>query len=325
MSKVLILGGSGFIGSALAEALVKRGDFVTVPTRDRERAKHLLLLPTCEVITADVRDRAALEALVARHDVVINLVGILSGDFDAVHVAFPRAVAEACTATANKQGNKRLIHMSALNADANSPSAYLRSRGLGEAAVWQVAQSTGLAVTMFRPSVVFGEGDNFLNMLARLIRTFPVIPLGSPNAQFQVVWVEDVARAIDCAFDKPETEGQVYALVGPKVYTLRQLVEFVMDVLGMPRPILPLPDALARIQALCFEFPPGKWLGALLGVAMTRDNVLSMQIPSVSTTPFPAIFGHAAAMEAVVGDYLKRRSGRAQYAQFRQRGDAKQR
>lgn len=306
LKKILLIGGSGFIGGALAEALAKRGYFVTVPTRQRERARHLLPLPTVEVIAADVFDRATLDALVRRHDVVINLLGILHGDFEKAHVAFPRMVAESCV----QGGVKRLLHMSALNADPNGASQYLRSRGRGEAAVWAVANSADLAVTMFRPSVVFGEGDRFLNMFASLAKKFPLIPLGSPDARFQVVWVGDVARAIVTAIDLPETFGKTYPLAGPAVYTLHELLAFVIAITGARCKIISLGTGLSTLQAAVFEHLPGKLI--------TRDNLASMSLPNTSAEAFPAIFGEAHAMESVVPGYMHGSAGRACYARLRQ-------
>ncbi len=306
--KILILGGAGFIGAALAESLTKRGHFVTIPTRQRERAKHLLLLPTCDVVEANVRDRVTLDALIAAHDVVVNLIGILHGDFEAVHVAFPTLVAETC-ARHNAGKQKRLIHMSAINADASGASEYLRSRGRGEDAVKKIASLTGLAVTMFRPSVVFGEGDNFLNMFAKLVATFPFMPLGSPEAKFQVVWVEDVARAITIAIETPDTIGNTYPLVGPDVYTLRELIEFVIKLTGANCTVIGLGSTLTNLQASVFGLLPGKLI--------TRDNVASMTLPNISSAPFPAIFGVPAAMPAIVRAYLKTTTGRGRYQRLR--------
>ncbi len=311
MRNVLLLGGSGFIGSAVAEMLTKRGDFVTVPTRDRERARQLLLLPTCDVVSANIHDPATLDRLVRTHDVVINLIGTLHGDFEQVHVVLAAEVAEACA----KHHVARLIQMSALGADVNAPSQYLQSRARGESRVRDVADRTGLAVTLFRPSVVYGEHDRFLNMFANLVKWFPLIPLGSPGATFQVVWVEDVARAMVLAVDLPETIGKTYALVGPKVYTLRQLIEFVIAQSGKRRVVLGLGPTLSRWQATLFEFLPGKIL--------TRDNVLSMQVPNTSSESYPVVFGHAAQMEDIVGDYLHQAAcGRARYQRLRERAAA---
>jgi uncharacterized protein YbjT (DUF2867 family) len=310
IKKVLLLGGSGFIGASIADQLSSRGFFVTVPTRLRERAKHLLILPTIDIVEADVHNPESLLALVREHDAVINLIGILHGDFEREHAEFPKRVAEACT-TANVP---RLIHMSALNADINGPSKYLQSRGRGEANVLAVAKAhPALKVTMFRPSVVFGEHDKFLNMFVGLVKKFPFIPLGSAEAKFQPVWVEDVARAIVQSINQGETFGKTYPLVGPKVYTLRQLIEFVIAVTGKQRVVMGLGSALSMLQATVFEFLPGKLI--------TRDNVRSMSLPNVSATPFPAIFGTASELEAVVSTYMRDQNsagtGRAKYQNLR--------
>lgn len=308
INKVLLLGGSGFVGTSVAEQLAARGIFVTVPTRRLNRANHLLLLPTVDVVEADIFNAAELDALVREHDAVINLVGILHGDFERTHVAFPKLVAESCA----KAGVARLIHMSALNADVNGPSEYLRSRGRGEAAVWAVGKANpALNVTMFRPSVVFGERDQFINLFASLTKFFWVIPLGSAAAKFQPVWVEDVARAIATSLDMIETKNQTYPLAGPQVYTLRQLVDFVVTVTARRRLVVGLGPALSMLQARVFGMLPGKLI--------TPDNVHSMSVPSISGEPFPAIFGRAAAIEGVVPAYLGRETagGRTRYQQFR--------
>lgn len=306
---VLLLGGTGFIGYAVAEQLSRRGFDVTVPTRHVARARHLLVLPTVEIVEADVHDRATLDACVRSQNAVINLIGILHGDFERAHVALPKAVAESCV----REHVQHLVHMSALNADVDGPSEYLRSRGRGEAAVHDVArQHPQLAVTMFRPSVVFGEGDRFLNMFANLTKLSPFIPLGSPEATFQPAWVEDVARAIAMSLALRETHGHTYPLVGPSVYTLRQLLLFVMELTGKHRPIIGLGATLSAIQAAVFGMLPGKLI--------TLDNVRSMQIPNTSTELFPAIFGAAHAMEAIVPAYMGRVNeypGRPRYDRFR--------
>ena len=307
INKILLLGGSGFIGASVAEQLSKQDIFVTVPTRRNERCKHLFLLPMVDVVEADIFDGAQLEELVRRHEVVINLTGILHGDFERMHVTLPRLVAEACA----KTGVTRFINMSALNADVEGPSDYLRSRGRGEVAVWKVCkENPSLNVTMFRPSVVFGRHDKFLNMFAGLVKIFPLIPLGSPNAKFQPVWVEDVARAIVTSIAVTETKGKIYPLVGPRVYTLRELLDFVVTVTSKRRLIVGLGPGLSKLQASVFGMLPGKLI--------TPDNVRSMSVASISDVPFPAIFGRAAAMEDVVTAYLGGdKGGRARYQQFR--------
>ncbi len=310
LNKVLLLGGSGFIGASVAEQLSAREIFVTVPTRRRERGKHLFPLPTVDVVEADIFNAAELTALVGHHDAVINLTGILHGDFERVHVRLPQMVADACVET----GVTRLIHMSALNADVNGPSDYLRSRGRGEAAVWAVSKANpSLGITMFRPSVVFGENDKFLNLFASIIKIFPVIPLGTPDAKFQPVWVEDVARAIVMSINQFETIGQTYTLVGPKVYSMRGLWQFVATATSRRRVIIGLSHALSMLQATVVGMLPGRLK------LLTTDNVRSMKMPSTSDQPFPAMFGSPALMESVVPAYLNVNDGggRARYQHFR--------
>src|SRR5438045_529165 len=218
LERVLVLGGSGFIGRHFVAQLAKRGIEVTVPSRRRERAKHLILLPTVDVVQADVTDPAVLERLARNQDVVVNLVGILHGDFDRFHVELPGAIVGACRAA----GVKRLLHMSALGADVNGPSAYQRSKGAGEQVV---LQARDLDVTVFRPSVVFGPEDQFLNRFAAMARFLPVLAVPCPKARFQPVHVGDGARVILSAIEDAESHGKRYELGGPREYTLKELVE----------------------------------------------------------------------------------------------------
>src|SRR5262245_36294534 len=229
---VTIVGGSGFLGGHLARILAERGAVVTVPSRYRERAKReLIILPSVDVVEANVHADADLERVIAGADAVVNLVGILHetrrDEFARVHVDLPRRIAQTC----KRLGVGRLVHVSALGADAQGPSRYLRTKAEGEAAL-RSAAADGVALTVFRPSVIFGLGDSFLSMFARLLALFPVVPLGSPGARFQPVWVEDVARAMGQALDERDTFGQSYELCGPKVYTLRELVALTGEVTG---------------------------------------------------------------------------------------------
>ena len=252
INKVLLIGGTGFLGASVAERLVANGVAVTVPTRRTLRAKHLWVLPTLQAVEADIHHPDRLAELICGQDAVINLAGVLhdsNGDFERVHVALPKMIADACVAT----GASRLIQMSALNASMDGPSAYLQSRYRGESAVLEVARKhPSLNVTVFRPSIIFGERDRFLNMLATLARFSPFVPLGSPDARFQPVWVEDVARAVVQSLSMPETFGHTYALAGPHEFTLRALLEFAMTTSGHRRPILPLGPALSMVLAAVF-------------------------------------------------------------------------
>ncbi|MHB1428023.1 MAG: complex I NDUFA9 subunit family protein [Rhodocyclaceae bacterium] len=293
MKSALLIGGTGFLGSAIARRLACRpasADFrLTLPTRRRERAKHLTTLPTASVVEANVHDEAVLAELMTGQDLVISLVGILKGDFQRAHVELPGKIARAAAAA----GIPRLIHISALAAAADAPSKYLRSKAAGETAV----KAAYPAATIFQPSVIFGRGDSFLTLFAGLLAVAPVVPLACPGARFQPVWVEDVATAVVACLDHPESQGQTYPLCGPREYTLRELVAYTGQLSGHPRPIIGLPLALSYLQALMMEFVPGG--------PMTRDNLRSMQVPNVCPAGCTLPFGLAATpLEAVAPGYL---------------------
>ena len=302
---ILVLGGGGFVGRHLVAALAAQGARVTVPSRRRERAKHLLLLPTVDVVECDVNRREALSALVAGRDAVVNLVGILHGpDFARAHVELPQAVVAAC----REHGVRRVLHMSALGASLQAPSEYLRSKGAGEQAM---IAADDLDVTLFRPSVIFGPEDAFLNLFAMLAKLMPVLLLACPQARFQPVYVRDVARVMVEALAESKSFGQAYDLCGPKVYSLRELVETVCRLTGRRRLVLGLPDGLAYLQALLLELAPGEPL-------MTRDNLRSMQVPSVCDCSLP--FGlEPQALEALAPGWLASSGPRQRYPVFRWR------
>ena len=306
VGKILVLGGSGFVGRHLVGRLVSDGWRVVVPTRARERAKHLILLPTVDVVEADVHDVRTLTQLAAAADAAINLVGILNetrgADFERVHIELPRKLVTACASARVS----RLLHMSALNAAPGGPSKYLRSKGDGEAVVAQ----SGLAWTIFRPSVIFGREDAFLNLFARIERWLPVVALAGATTRFQPVYVGDVANAFARALSDDRTRRQRYALCGPKVYTLRQLVDYAGELTGYRRPIVPLGATLGALQAGLLELLPGK--------LMSRDNLASMRQDSVCGGAFPSLFGGPpTGLEAVAPTYLTRSARRGRYVGLR--------
>jgi len=308
---VCVIGGSGFLGRHVVHRLAADQIFVRVPTRRRERAKQLILLPTVDVVTADVHDPRVLERLVGSVDAVINLVGILHAargeTFERNHVELPRRIVAACRAT----GVKRLIHVSALKAALDAPSAYLRSKAEGEGQI-RAAQAIGIETTILRPSVIFGRDDSFLNLFARLARLLPIIALASPNARFQPIFVEDVARAMTQCLTNPHAFGHTYDLCGPSVYTLRQLVEYVCRTLGVRRPLIGLNESLSLLQAGLLERLPGQ--------VMTRDNVYSMRVDNVCGCAFPELFGFSPTpLEAVVPEYLVGVTPRTRYHSLRYR------
>ena len=309
--RVVIVGGSGFIGSAIANRLCEAGVKVLIPTRRRSRAGHVLLLPNADVVETDVHDPAALARLFEDADAVINTVGVLHSrpgtpfgpDFARAHVELPQKIVTACRTA----GVARLVHISALGADANGPSEYQRSKAAGEHAI--EAAGPDIAWTILRPSVVFGRGDSFLNLFADLARMFPVLPLTGASCRFQPVYVEDVAEAVYQSLTRPDAAGQTFELAGPTVYTLRQLVEYVSALIGKPRPVLGLPEGIGMVQARLMEFAPQP--------LMSRDNVRSMRVDNVASGE-PQPFGLTpTALEAVAPGWLGTAGPRAFYYPFR--------
>ena len=309
---ILVLGGTGFVGRTLCERLVERNGGgsgrITVPTRQIAHGQKVRALPTVELVQANLHDDTTLARLVAGHDAVINLVAILHGSpeaFAQVHVGLPRRLVAACTGA----GVKRVIHVSALGVGPNGPSHYLRSKAAGEAAL----SDSELRLSFLRPSVIFGAEDRFMNLFATLQAVAPVVPLAGSGARLQPVWVEDVASAIVRCLDDEASVGRAYECAGPREYTLSELVHLAGRWSGHERPQLPLPDALARAQALLFEMLPGEPL-------ISRDNLDSMKRPNVATPGAPGLADlgiTARALEAVAPLYLSADAGRARYNRHR--------
>jgi uncharacterized protein YbjT (DUF2867 family) len=295
MKKILILGGTGFVGRHLCEKLAA-GDYrTTVLTRRRVNAKHLQMLPMVDVIEGSAHEAATLTPLLAEHDAVVNLIAILHGDqaaFDAAHVQLPDTLVKACDAA----GQRRIVHVSSLGADSNAPSMYQRSKARGEAVLFGAT----LDISVLRPSVIFGAEDKFLNTFASLQKLLPVIPLAGSTAKFQPVWVEDVATALVKCIQDTSTIGQTFEACGPGVFTLKQLVQLAGQYSGHEKPVIGLPDSLARLQARLMELAPGEPI-------MSRDNLDAMKVDNISGGKLPGLQAlgiTASALSAVVPYYL---------------------
>lgn len=303
MRQVLILGGTGFVGRALCEQWSRERPALRlrVPTRRATHAQTVRFLPAVDVLPADVHDDATLARLVDGCDAVVNLVAMLHGDeavFERAHVQLPRRLAAACRTA----GVTRLVHVSALGIGPDAPSRYLRSKAAGEAAVGE----GGVPYAILRPSVIFGAHDRFLNLFAALQARLPILPLAGATARFQPVWVADVARAITVLAAR-ETVPPVVEAAGPAVSTLADLARLAGRLCGHPRPIWPLPDTLARLQAALLALLPGEPL-------LSADNLDSMRVPNVASGTLPGLAALGitpASVEAVAPTYLAPRRGRA--------------
>jgi NADH dehydrogenase len=279
-----------------------------VLTRDAARARALTVLPTVELMQGDPADEATLGAAFEGMDAAVNLVGILhekrGQSFSAVHAELPHTVGHA----ARVAGIQHVVHVSALGASDKAPSNYLRSKAAGEAALRMGAGA--VPWTILRPSVIFGEGDHFLNLFAALVKAFPVIPLAGAEARFQPVWVEDVARCCVAALGDARSFGRACELCGPRAYTLEELVHLIAGMLGLRRTVVRLPHALGEMQAFMLEHLPGK--------LMTRDNLRSMSVPNVCTGKRPPICAfEPSAIEAVLPQYLGAAASGTRYARYR--------
>lgn len=301
--RILVIGGTGFIGRHLIARLSGDLHQIIVPTRLLARGSELQVFPTTTLIQADIHDDAALDRLVRGCDVVVNLVGILHGnagqpygsDFARAHVHLPQRIAQAC----RRLGVHRLLHVSALGADSKGDSMYQRSKGDGEAAIQaEFPSANERGWTIFRPSVNFGPDDNFTNLFAKLARWFPVLPLAGAHARMQPVYVGDVVAAMMSALANTHTVGKIYELGGPQVYTLGEIARLCAAWSGHPRPVINIPMGVGRMQARLFECMPGTPL-------MSRDNLDSLRRDNICIGPIaPELRVVPTGLEAVAPRYL---------------------
>ncbi|HET8701959.1 MAG TPA: complex I NDUFA9 subunit family protein [Nitrococcus sp.] len=308
---ICVLGGTGFVGRHIAGHLANTRVGMRILTRNRERNRQLLPIPNLQLIETDVYNEAALAEQFTGCQAVVNLVGVLNEGggtghrFEDAHVRLPECIIAAC----RQAGVERLLHMSALGAAPDAPSRYQRTKAAGQRLIKE-AHGEKLAVTVFRPSVIFGPGDSFLSRFARMLQLFPVLPLPTPRMRLKPVYVGDVAKAFIQSLEDQTTFGHCYELCGPKVFTLRELTDYVAAVLGVRRLIVGLNDRWSQRQARLLERVPGK--------PYSYDNYLSSTADSVCSDDGLTKLGiHPTAAEAVVPGYIGRQGAQQRYNDFR--------
>lgn len=301
---ICVLGGTGFLGSHLCAELVGRGHHVKVLTRQRERHRDLLVLPSLELIQADIHNENDLKQHFENCDAVINLVGILNekghdgSGFKVAHVDLARKVITMCST----QRVPRLLHMSALNASPDEKSFYLRTKGEAENYVHTFAANK-IAVTSFRPSVIFGAEDSFINRFASILKITPIMfPLACADTKFAPVYVDDVVHVMANALTDKQTIDQRINLCGPKQYSLKELVKYVAYKSNFRRAIIGLPNWASKLQANILEFVPGK--------PFSVDNYLSLQKDSVCSDDDSLC---PTTLESIAPSYLQNKSSHKQF------------
>jgi len=314
ISRICILGGTGFIGKHLIAKLAANNIETVVLTRHPQRHRDLTVNPGCKVFQANIFDKSTLQSHFKECDAVINLVGILNErkkhDFRKVHVELVDKISSAC----RNAGIKRLLHMSALNANAtNGVSLYLRTKGDGENRA-HTGGKPEVAVTSFQPSVIFGADDSFINRFAMLVQLPGLLPLACSTSKFAPVFVNDLCQAMFNSLNNKDTFGNRYEICGPRIYSLIELVRYIANQLGIKKTIIPLPNSLSKLQASILQRLPGK--------LFTTDNYLSLQKDSVcsgSEYNLDALGIKATHMDTIVPVYLKQLSERQRYSSLREK------
>ena len=297
---VTVFGGGGFIGRHIVQRLAAAGHSIRIAGRDTERAARLCTMGgvgQISPIAASITDEVSSARAVAGADIVINLVGILfesrAGDFKRIQAEGAGRVARLAAAA----GAKQFLHLSAIGADAASPSLYAQTKAAGEAAV--LAAFPGAII--LRPSVVFGAEDQFFNRFAGLAALLPFMPVVAGETRFQPVYVGDVADAAMAALADPAASGKVFELGGPRVMSMRQVLRYILDVTGRQRPMIALPGGFVRLQARLGELLPTPPLTRDQLILLGKDNVVSP-----NALGFQALGIEPKAVEAIVPSYLAR-------------------
>jgi uncharacterized protein YbjT (DUF2867 family) len=302
---VTVFGGSGFLGRSVVRALCRRDYRIRVAVRRPELAGHLQpvgKVGQIHAVQANLRYPASVEAAMRDSHIAINLVGILAEGgaqrFDAVQGAGAAAVAKAAAAV-----GARVVHISAIGADENSPSGYARSKAAGEKAVLSAVPSA----TILRPSIMFGPEDQFTNRFAALARMSPVLPLiGGGVTRLQPAYVGDIATAVADAVDGKTRPGATYELGGPEVLTMREIMAIILAITERRRMLVSLPFGLAKLQALFLQFAPGPLKLTPDQVALLRsDNVVSEAAKAAGLT-LEGLGIAPDSLEAIAPQYLWR-------------------
>lgn len=291
-----VFGGDGFIGRQVVQRLAREDYVVRVATRDPMGAQGMHTMGRVGQIAglaADVTDEAAVARAIEGASIVVNCVGILHGDFAAVQAGGPGRIGRLAAAA----GVERVVHISAIGADTGSASAYARSKAEGEAELLAAFPRA----TILRPSIVFGEADHFFNRFAQMAMVLPFMPVIHGETKFQPVFVGDVAQAVMAVLADPATEGRIYELGGPKVWSFRELMAFVVKETGRNRRLVNIPAGLAALQARIGELLPNPPLTRDQLRLLEKDNVVApdaLTLADLGVTP--------AAVEALVPFYLSR-------------------
>jgi len=311
-SLAVVFGGSGFLGRYIVQRLARSGARVRVAVRRPEKAMFLKPMGATgqiQIVQANLRRPDSVASAMAGADIAINLVGILAPGgkqtFEGVQLEGAANIAKAAAA----EGAARMLHVSAIGADPDSPSSYGRTKAEGEQAVLEAFPKA----TILRPSLIFGPEDSFFNRFAAMARMLPAMPLIAGETRFQPVYVGDVADAALAALTSGrKAEGKTYALGGPRVYTFRELMELVLEETMRRRPLIPVPMPVARVQAFFAQYLPNPPLTPDQLELLTRDNVLGDQpdgLKSLGVDPTP--------VEAILPSYLKRYRPKGQFSRRR--------
>ena len=310
-NKVVILGGTGFIGAQLATKLSPKSKKIIIPTRNTESNLGLKMIPNLEVVRTDIKDERSINLLFKDADLIINTVGILNeinedNSFDIIHYQLTKKISHSI-----KQNKvKRYLHISSLNADPKSIGKYLKSKGMAED--FLISETSSFCnLTIFRPSIVFGESDSFFNKFATLLKFLPIFPLACPNAKFMPVYVEDLTDFMISVINNIDSYGKKIDVTGPSEYTFRELIDHTLAALKIRRVIIPLNSFLSRLQASVFEKLPGK--------LFTMDNYQSLQIDSCSDEGFKG----SSSLEDIIPQYLNIKTKQERFEKLRKKSGRK--